>query len=367
VSADTEELNRELDLEFWFQRESRPFKLGRGSSGQQINAKECPHCGDTRWRTYLNAESGAGNCFVCNKTFSKLGFICWSLGLDPDDKRSWSQVFKHVKEVLKDQGWRPKREFSVAVEHGEVKLPTSFALPTTEGLNLQYLEDRGIDGELAKYFHLRCCSHGWWNFIKDDGTPGGQFFGDRLIIPVFDLDGTLQTFQGRDLTGDPEATKYLFPSGLPGTGRFILNGQNAIRSKRIAMGEGAFDVMAMKKAFDEEVAFRDIVPVGSFGKHLSYGSTDGNDQLGRLLQLKKQGLEEVVIMWDGEWKALISALEAAELMTSNAIHTRIALLPKDKDPNEVAGAVVRAAYTNAVPWSRTLAVRWRLTNPFAKA
>jgi DNA primase len=74
-----------------------------------------------------------------------------------------------------------------------------------------------------------------------------------------------------------------------------------------------------------------------------------------------------VIMWDGEWKALISALEAAELMTSNAIHTRIALLPKDKDPNEVAGAVVRAAYTNAVPWSRTLAVRWRLTNPFAKA
>src|SRR5690606_11338072 len=100
-----------------------------------------------------------------------------------------------------EQSWRPRCKTSVAVNIETVKLPASFALPTPDGRNLQYLENRGITGELAKYFHLRCCVEGRWDFTREDGTRGFQRFNNRVIIPVFDLDGTLATFQGRDYTG----------------------------------------------------------------------------------------------------------------------------------------------------------------------
>lgn len=360
MSNELQELSDELDFEAWFERESLAYKTSRGVSGMQINAQECPECGNRKYRVYLNADTGVGNCFVCNEKFSKLKFIHCTLG-----QPHWRDTIKHVKEALSEQGWRPKRKTTAAVETGPVKLPLSFPLPTPEGQNLVYLEERGVDDDLARYFHLRFCNEGWWNYEKEDGSRGGQKFDMRVIIPVFDLDGSLKTFQGRDVTGISDE-KYRFPKGLPGTGRYLFNGQNAVKAKRVVMGEGAFDVIAIKKAFDEEVALRDVVPVGSFGKHLSYGSLDGDDQLGRFLQLKADGLEEVTIMWDGEVKALESALEAAEKLRRIGLKARIALLPADRDPNEVLPEVVREAFWKAQVFTPALALRWRLSNPYAR-
>lgn len=354
---DAEELSDALDLEYWAEREGLDFKMARGRSGMQLNFRACPECGDRRYRTYLNAETGVGNCFVCGEIYSKLKFINIATGL------SWADTFRHVKEVLIEQGWRPKRKHSVAVEN-TVKLPVSFELPTPSGQNLQYLENRGFTADIAKYFHLRYCVSGWWNFTNEDGRPSGQKFDGRVIIPVYDLDGTLHTFQGRDITGTSEK-KYLFPQGLPGTGRYIYNGHNFVRSKRVLMGEGAFDVAAQKIAMEEDPTLRDVVPIGSFGKHLSFGDLAGNDQLGRLLQMRRAGLEELTIMWDGEPKALIAALDAAKLTSRIGIRTRIALLPLDKDPNEVPAHIVRKAFYEAKTYTSILDIQWRLRNPFA--
>ena len=351
-----EEIREQLDIESWFDHEGLPYKLTRGSSGPQINAKECPHCGDRRWRVYLNAETGLGNCFVCNTHFNKLSFIKEATDL------SWRELNAQLIEVMRNQGWKPKRA-AAAVDDTAVKLPLSFALPTPEGSNLIYLEERGVTSEIASYFHLRFCEDGWWNFKKEDGSPSGQNFGNRVIIPVYDLDGTLRTFQGRDVTGTSER-KYLFPAMLPGTGKFLYNGQNAVRARRVVMGEGVFDVIALKMALDEEIELRDVVPIGSFGKHLSFGSIDGDDQLGRFLQLKSYGLEEVTIMWDGEKSALQSALSAAELLHRNGFQVRLALLPAGADPNEVPAQVVREAFWKAEHYSSRLAIQWRLRSPY---
>lgn len=366
-SVETEDLLAEFDLEYWFERESRPYKIGRGSSGMQINAQECPVCHDRRWRTYLNAESGAGNCFVCNAKFGKGKFVHLALGHDPESRHDWAKTFKHMKEVAAERGWKPRKKTEVAVEYGEVKLPFSIELPTKDGENLAYLEARGLGPEIVKYFHLRYCDAGYYYFPKEDGSTGSQRFDGRVIIPVFDLDGKLVTFQGRDITGTAGDKKYLFPLGLPGTGRYLLNGHSAQKARRVAMGEGFFDVAALKMAFDEVSELRDIVAVGSFGKHLSYGTPDGNDQLGRYRELVKQGLQEVTIMWDGEWKALKAALDAAELLVKIGLKVRIAILPADRDPNEITAEQVRKTYWAAQPYTRQLAVKWRLRNPYAAA
>ncbi|RWB95513.1 MAG: DNA primase [Mesorhizobium sp.] len=361
------ELADELDLEFFFERESLAYKMGRGASGMQINAKHCPNCDDSRYRVYLNADTGFGNCFVCNETFNKAKFI--HRHFDHADTE-WGRTAEVLKEVLRDQGWRPKRTVGAAVEMpSTVKLPYSHELPLDTGENLTYLEQRGVTPELTRYFHLRWCEFGWWDYKKEDGTPARQHFDNRIIIPVFDLDGTMVTYQGRDLLGPPEDEtafyrKYLFPIGLPGTGRFLLNGQNVHLTEEVAMGEGAFDIIAMKAAFDGESALRNVVPVGSFGKHLSYGSPDGNDQLGRFIKLKAMGVKRVTIMWDGEEKALKAALDAAKLLNGIGLVARIALLPADKDPNEVLPEVVRKAYWEAVTWTPVLDIKWRLKNPY---
>lgn len=357
---DFEELSEELDLEQWFDHESLAYKMTRGRSGMQINARTCPECGDDRYRVYLNAETGVGNCFICNTTFRKLSYVHKTLGA-----RSWGDTLAHVKEALKEQGWRPKRRSGVAVNIDKVKLPLSFPLPTLDGENLAYLEKRGVDCELTGYFHLRYCDDGWWNFTKDDGSKGGQHIERRVIIPVFDLDGELATFQARDITGSQDP-KYLFPKQLPGTGKFIYNGQNAWGCRRLVLGEGAFDVIAIKKAIDGESALRDFGVGGTFGKHLSYGDPAGDDQLGRLLQLKRRGLKEVVMMYDGEVKALNAALEACQQIVKVGLQAKVALLPIDKDPNEVPSAIVRKAIWEAMTWTPALHVRLRVKNPYKR-
>lgn len=364
--SDFQELSDELDLEQWFDREGLAYKgPTRGSSGMQINVRDCPQssCGDSRYRVYLNAETGVGNCFVCETRFNKLRFVHSYLHGDVETKR-WGDTLKHVKSALIEQGWRPKRTFTAAVEvPTEIKMPDHFTLPTPEGQNLKYLEQRGITPELCAYFHLAYCDSGWWNFTKDDGSRGGQKYEQRLLIPVFDLDGKLVTFQGRDILGDVDP-KYLFPPGLPGTGRFLYNGHNAVRAKRIVMGEGAFDVFSLKAAVDGESDLRDIAAVGTFGKHLSTGDLEGNDQLGQLLVLKSFGLEEVIICWDGTPDALVAALKAAESIRKIGLRVKIALLPLDCDPNEVSGDVVRKAIWTAKTYTPALAVEWRLRNPY---
>lgn len=356
----TNEEMEELDMEFFLERESVPFRVGRGVSGVQLHIQTCPNpaCRDNRWRTYFGVETGRGNCFVCGRGFSKIGFIHDQLGSE-----NWSDTFRAVEEILREQGWRPKRAAMVKVEIGTVQLPISDPIPAEDGTYLDYLAQRNIPPEIAKYFELRNCTFGWWRF-KDGEEWKMQNFGNRIIIPVFDLDGTLKTFQGRDTLGTSDR-KYLFPKELPGTGRYVLNGHNCLASSRACMGEGFFDVAAIKIAFDQDVQLRDVTALGSFGKHLSYGDPKGDDQLGRFHSLKARGLKELTIMWDGEVNALKAALDAAKKITGIGINVRIALLPFEKDPNEVTPDVVRAAFYGSKPYTPQLDMTWRLQNPYA--
>lgn len=358
-----DQIQEELDMEFFLDRESVSFRETRGTSGIQLNIKTCPNpaCRDERWRTYFGVENGKGNCFVCGVSFNKLQYINYHF----EHGDNWRASFEACEEVMRDQGYKPKRKAMVQVVHDTVQLPVSDPLPLPDGSNLAYLEQRGFDAEIAKYFELRWCQFGWWKFKDADGQIQTQNFGNRIIIPVFDLDGTLKTFQGRDLTGTSNR-KYLFPMELPGTGRYLLNGHNVVATDHVVMGEGAFDVAAIKVAFDEDPELRSVVPVGSFGKHLSYGAADGDDQLGRFIQLKARGVKTVTIMWDGEVKALLAALDAAKILTGIGLKVRIALLPYEKDPNEVTGDVVRKAFYAAQLWTPALDIKWRLRNPYAE-
>ena len=109
------------------------------------------------------------------------------------------------------------------------------------------------------------------------------------------------------------------------------------------MGEGG-DVADIKLALGRDVSLWHLVAIGSFGKHLSCGTTDGTDQLGQFIAFKSRGVKTVTIMWNGELGALTSALSAAKLVAGIGSQVRIALLPSNKDSNEVTPDIILDAF-----------------------
>lgn len=353
----------DLDMEDFLTYEGLDFRHSHGNQGVQLNVRECPVCEDDRWKVYVNAETGLGNCFKCDASFSKWSFI--KALLKTEDNR---EVGKFISDTLKAFGYQPKRQprEKKEIEQPKLILPSSMPLPTTDGRNAQYLEDRGVSGHYAKLFGLRLSLIGSFRFRSDEGELVTQNFKDRIIIPVRDLDGELVTFQGRDFTGKAE-TKYLFPAKLPGTARFLYNGHRALglRAREVLLGEGAFDVIAQQIAADSFEEMNKVVPVGSFGKSLS-DSVSGPSQLDAFRRLRNEGgLETVTVMWDGEKAALSSALRAAQMLVSIGLKVRIALLPIGKDPAEVEASEVFRAWREALEYSRTLETRLKIQSPYS--
>jgi DNA primase len=359
MNEDLQEVLSSIDMEYWLDREGVRYRVTRGARGIQLNVKECPCCGNSNWKVYLNQDSGLGNCFSgdCEKKYNKWSFIRHSLG-----HLSNRDVVEHIKAVAIEQGWRPPKVQATTVNYKtDLVLPTSYRLPI-EGKNLKYLENRNITSVMAKYFSLRFSHRGMFKYLDENGKERFQDYSNRIIIPIFDLSGDLVSFQGRDITGNAEK-KYLFPPGFASTGSHLYNGQNAHGAEDVVIGEGVFDVMATKIALDGEMSLRDVVPIGSFGKHLSHGGDDS--QLAKLMELKAGGLKRITLMWDGEDRAINDAIETGLLLRKYGFLARIAILPKDRDPNEVAPSVVRNAYWKAETVNDSVAVRLRLARRVA--
>lgn len=333
----------------YLDREGIDYVETNGSSGEQLNVRTCPCCGGSKGKVFLNAESGLGNCFHgdCEVKFNKFKFI------KAHTKLSGAPLYEHIKHVATEMGWRPPRKRSepVKLDSDALVLPNSFALPLN-GKNLQYLTNRNITNDISTYFNLRFCLKGWFKYRFDE-KDAFMNFSNRVIIPIFDIDGNLVSFQGRDITNKAEK-KYLFPPGFAVTGSHLFNAHNVKETSRIIFGEGVFDVMAQKIALDQDETMRDIVPVGTFGKHLSLNQFDV------VLKLKERGVKEITFMWDGEKQAIDDAVAAAIQVRGLGLSARVAVLPKGKDPNEVAASVVRQAYRDALPITLENAIKIKM-------
>ena len=356
MSDEIAEILDSIDMEAYLDREGIEYKVTPGSSGTQLQVKDCPVCGSSKWKVYLNADTGLGNCFAGDhppgENFSKWNFIAAHIGSE-----SARQTVEHLKTAAREMGWRARRKVSVDVNlNTDLVLPESFEIPIN-GKNVRYLSERNIDVDTAKYFHLRYSQNGrfWYRY---NGEVKCQNYAKRIIIPIFNIDGELVSFQGRDITGKAEK-KYLFPPGFSSTGKYLYNAQNVISSKTVIVGEGVFDVMAIKCAIDPVVDLRFATPIGTFGKHLSHFN-DGSDQLGEFLKLKARGVEEVVFMWDSEPPAINAAIEAALIVKRIGLKTRVAILPDGKDPNEIPPNAVIDAYWNAVPITNSSAIKMKM-------
>lgn len=335
-----------VDMEDYLSFENIDYRVTRGRSGTQLNLRECPRCGGRDWKVYLNADTGLGSCFQ-GSCSGEPGFNKYSFIFHLNEK-SHKDTVAALKRYGTSLGWRPTKSRAprpVDENPEEITIPTSYELPI-KGKTLKYLADRGFGPDLAEYFGWRFSKDGVYVYTLH-GEEKHQDWKNRVIIPVFGLNGELVTFQGRSTEANP-FQKYLFPPGLAGAGRFIYNAHNAAGLKEIVLCEGAFDVAAVKKAFDEDITFQDVGVVGSFGKHLSMAESGSeNDQLGDLKKMQALGLKEITMMWDGTADAILAAIKTGLNLRTYGFTVKIAILPLDKDPNEVPTETVRQAFVKA--------------------
>jgi DNA primase len=325
---DRVELTRALDkidLETYLDREGIDYRPSYGTKGLQLNLDECPKCGEGGRKTYLNAETGLGNCFhgSCGEKFNKFKLLRCVSGL------SGADFDNYVQALASEQGWMPKKERAVLVQ-ADLKLPSKIVPLPVNGQNLQYLQDRAVSLDSCKWFNLSYCHKGWWGYKLSDGEERFVSYDQRVIIPIADLDGKLVSFQGRDVTGALKP-KYLFPVGYAVTGSHLYNANSFTDglTDHVVVGEGAFDAIAIHQAIDARNGCANMLAVATFGMHLSSGP---GGQLEKLGLLHQRGLKTVTLMWDGEGRALSYAVKAGLLLRSVGLQVNIARLPEGYDP-----------------------------------
>jgi len=350
MGSELTEALKHLDIIDFLEYEGIEYKERTGSSGPQFNIQECPACGDRKWRVWINQESGLGNCFHgdCHqKTFNKYSFIREQLSNPPA-----KDVITYLKRLAARHGWKPKRAPLPAappiISTGPLFPSRCVSIPDEHGNHMEYLSNRGISAEMSKEFGLCYCDGGEFRWSNSIGEREGiQYYGERVVIPIFNLDGEQVTFQGRDVPGLSDR-KYLFPPGLPASGRFLYGGNLAKGKKEIVVTEGVFDCWSVLKAMRADIDLANVGVTATFGMHLSDNiSSDGDDQVGCFVKLQRLGLQRVTFMWDGERRALKKALEAAVRLQRLGLRVRVAILPDGKDPNEMRPEEVIKCYYSA--------------------
>jgi DNA primase len=335
----------QISIEWFLDQQGAQIKDSWGHSGRQLNVKECPFCGDSRWRLYVNADTGLGNCFA--GSCPQGGFNKYQLLKAYKNDTGSSTLVGMLRRLVSDQGLIEFKREIFEPDPSELKLPNGTMTVDELGEVPEYLQNRKVDADTCRRFDLQWSECGRFKVT----TPAGvmtQDYSKRVIIPVYDFDGSLVTFQGRDATGTHER-RYMFPPAFAGTGAYLYNGNNYTGQEVAVLSEGVFDVIAVDQALRAADLHREYHPMGTFGLNLSSGRPDGNDQVTRLAALKKQGLKAVVFMFDGEAKAIKAAVTAAELCRSHGLKTFIAHLPKGKDPAETTPEVVIECLKSAKP------------------
>lgn len=206
---------------------------------------------------------------------------------------------------------------------------------------ISYLNERGLNSDIIEVFSIgysRNEKDALFNHLKAKGfamehiKASGlvnfgehgiyDFFRDRLMFPIFDLQGRTIAFGGRILSNSKNAPKYInSPDSIifkKGESSYGLNiAKNSITQKGYSIiVEGYLDVISCHQ----------------------YGFTNAIAPLGTALtpgQLKrlKRFSNKVLLVFDGDSAGISATKRSIELCYAEGMIVKILLLPQSEDPD----------------------------------
>lgn len=230
------------------------FSVVEVSGGNQVKLEDgtCPFCGESRsdLRIYVNRETFVGQCFHCGRGFSSISFIA------ANERCSKAKAQKILEGM--DDGWDFSKDEENQEDEKLIIPPSIWARDSPQAMT--YLNQRSIPEEVIKHFRL---IYATGNVLIKGKT---YYAAGRIIIPIFNINGKMVSWQGRDISGKSKQ-KYLFPPGFKG--RESVYNSHTIREKPdyLIICEGVFDVFGWWRA-----GFHNVV--ATFGKKLADGQLD---------------------------------------------------------------------------------------------
>jgi DNA primase len=178
------------------------------------------------------------------------------------------------------------------------------------------------------------------------GKNGGFYdvFRDRLIFPIIDTRGGVIGFGGRIIDGD--GPKYYNTTETPvfhkGNNLFSYGNAKKTNEKTLILCEGYMDVISLYQAGFENA-------VATLGTALTPAQA----------KLMSRIADEVVLAYDSDEAGQKATAKAINLLSDNAVKTRIINMRPQKDPDEYIKANGAAAFTVLIKKSED-AVKFRL-------
>jgi hypothetical protein len=272
---------------------------GRHGDELQVN---CPLCNDRRGRLYYNPVKRWAWCHnECGRLSQRQFFEAF--GLVDFDAASRSEVAELLERQVVGEVNGPRQ--------GPAGIPfpiSSAVLAWWHPVSRAYVQSRRVSRTQAlKHFltYVPTCARHKGDY---DLTCVSCYCRERIVVPILRVG-----FIARDVTRQA----FLKDKTLPGSKiRTTLYGLERFRGRRAVLVEGVWDYYALEG----------FLPVlATFGTALS------ETQLRRLL---RRGVEEVVLLWDGD-DAGRTAAERVARRIHTQVRVRVAELPDGTDPDEL--------------------------------
>jgi len=337
------EIKRRLSIIDLVESYTSVKKTGRGYVGL------CPFHDDRNPSMHIDEEKGLFHCFSCGAGGDILGFYMrynnttFPEALAELAKRANIPIEKTAPKTKGARGAVTLLKINSIVSKYYQK-----TLESTRGNQArQYLEKRGIPGEVASEFGLGYAPDGWDNLAKfltkhkvplgfaekvgllvrrNSGDGYYDRFRGRLMFPIVNVDGKVIGFGGRVIDGEgepkyinsPESEIYHKRSSFYGLDK---SRDHIRRARRAIIVEGYMDFLSVYSSGIKNV-------VATLGTALT------RDHVGVL----KRYTDRYVVVFDGDESGIKAAVRSLDVFLEEGLLPNVVILPEGMDPDSFISA-----------------------------
>ena len=312
----------------------------------------CPFHDDKNPSMHVNEERGFFHCFSCGAGGDVFGFVMKYNNIDfMDAARELAQragvtlPSSSRREGNRGEDSARKKRFleinSLVCSLYRERLRSGKGSESAR----KYVQSRGIDARTVEEFGLGFAPDGWDTVVRfagekkigiseleklglvaarKDSKGHYDWFRNRIIFPIYGMDGQVLGFGGRALDEDGgKNPKYMNSSESPVFSKKnvfygLYNSRSEIRKKRQAvLVEGYMDFIKLYSS-----GVRNVVA--------TLGTAFTRDHATVL----RRFCEEVVIVYDGDAAGISSAVRAGEILLEREVSSKICRIPDGLDPDD---------------------------------